>query len=716
VPRFWSSTVGLPGPPGPPGAGDGVGAQTLDQVCNLGNTTDQDLKFQDGYINHDGPDEDSYLYFFDAQVATGAYLKWLDASIRFVFSHEVRVGGHIFADGNIGINTDASDVDAILTFYKPSSGSETLQWDKTSGQFEFSAPLSMESNKIVALADPTDPQDAVTKGYMDTISGVATQDLDGVCDIGSTTDQIIRAAQLRSSADIFVNYSDPAEHEANADGNIYFFHDEDPTFAWMGWDNSDQRFEMSEAFYVGGNIWGSDVHANGSLYTNYSGTECSGEVFFYTNGDMRGAFLQWDEPNTRFKFSNTLIISGDLEVAQDIYVQVDGPEGDSYIYFYENGSSTGAYLQWDEPETRFKLSHKLAVLGDLQVGANVYVRAGGPEGDSYVYFYNDGDAMSGWLKWSNAYDRIECSHEFVAWGNLKTVGDMYFNAGGPEGDGAFYFYEAGGSQGAYVKWQDSTARFLVSHQMRVGGHVFADRNIGVNTSASDNDAVIVFYKPSSGAEYLKWDKTQTRFELTDTLSMETHKIVNVVDPTANQDAATKKYVDDNIGTRSGPILIMDAMWLDDDSGAPLTSLLSGTYPALHDGDKISEAAYVFDSPWSIGIDLGVTRDVARIKLFDDPADQNHPADSGAGWGGIFAGGNYDSLKIYTADVNGAWTLRETIDPAPRLPGGSGRPCTMDIALSGTYSCRFVKLYCDLGGLCAVNGGPIGVAEIEAHYD
>ena len=31
------------------------------------------------------------------------------------------------------------------------------------------------------------------------------------------------------------------------------------------------------------------------------------------------------------------------------------------------------------------------------------------------------------------------------------------------------------------------------------------------------------------------------------LDMNTHKIVGVVDPTSNQEAATKKYVDDNAG-------------------------------------------------------------------------------------------------------------------------------------------------------------------------
>jgi len=241
------------------------------------------------------------------------------------------------------------------------------------------------------------------------------------------------------------------------------------------------------------------------------------------------------------------------------------------------------------------------------------------------------------------------------------------------------------------------------------------RNLALNSTASDNNAVIVFSKPTTGAEYLSWDKTSNQFEFTNTLSMETHKIVNVTDPTDDQDAATKKYVDDSAGGATGPILITRAMWLDDDSGNPLTSRLSGTFPELHDGDVRTEVKYSV-SKWSVGVDLGVTRNVARVKLFDDPEDQNHPADTGAGWGGIYAGGNYDSLQIYTADMNGAWTLRETVHPVPRLPTGHGNPCTIDIALSGIYSCRFIKLYCHLGELSAINGGAIGVAEIECHYD
>ena len=43
------------------------------------------------------------------------------------------------------------------------------------------------------------------------------------------------------------------------------------------------------------------------------------------------------------------------------------------------------------------------------------------------------------------------------------------------------------------------------------------------------------------------------------LDLNSHKIVNVTDPTSNQDVATKKYVDDNaggvtVGTSSNPTL------------------------------------------------------------------------------------------------------------------------------------------------------------------
>ena len=61
---------------------------------------------------------------------------------------------------------------------------------------------------------------------------------------------------------------------------------------------------------------------------------------------------------------------------------------------------------------------------------------------------------------------------------------------------------------------------------------------------------ITWKKLSFDDEVLRLDGTQA---MTGALNMGTQKINNVVDPALDQDAATKKYVDDNGGTPTGGI-------------------------------------------------------------------------------------------------------------------------------------------------------------------
>ena len=51
------------------------------------------------------------------------------------------------------------------------------------------------------------------------------------------------------------------------------------------------------------------------------------------------------------------------------------------------------------------------------------------------------------------------------------------------------------------------------------------------------------------------DGTETQLKTADEIDMQTKKILNVVDPTANQEAATKKYVDDNSGIFDANIIL-----------------------------------------------------------------------------------------------------------------------------------------------------------------
>lgn len=76
------------------------------------------------------------------------------------------------------------------------------------------------------------------------------------------------------------------------------------------------------------------------------------------------------------------------------------------------------------------------------------------------------------------------------------------------------------------------------------------------------------------------------------VSLASHKLTNVTDPTSNQDAATKKYVDDNAGGGGGPQTVWPVRYIDqatDDTSPPsgLTDLTSLGGPTLVDGDHVA---------------------------------------------------------------------------------------------------------------------------------
>ena len=68
-----------------------------------------------------------------------------------------------------------------------------------------------------------------------------------------------------------------------------------------------------------------------------------------------------------------------------------------------------------------------------------------------------------------------------------------------------------------------------------------------NPALKFNDTNTGFYKSGDSVRFSLNNSTKMIIDVTG-LNMNTHKIVGVVDPTANQEAATKKYVDDNIPT------------------------------------------------------------------------------------------------------------------------------------------------------------------------
>ena len=82
----------------------------------------------------------------------------------------------------------------------------------------------------------------------------------------------------------------------------------------------------------------------------------------------------------------------------------------------------------------------------------------------------------------------------------------------------------------------------------VVGDLFLWNRLFVNYNGIPGDDFIYFYSNGSvSGSYLQWDDTNSQFVFSNALDVSTHLIHNVVDPVANQDAATKKYVDDTMG-------------------------------------------------------------------------------------------------------------------------------------------------------------------------
>lgn len=99
---------------------------------------------------------------------------------------------------------------------------------------------------------------------------------------------------------------------------------------------------------------------------------------------------------------------------------------------------------------------------------------------------------------------------------------------------------------------------------------------------------------TNGTDYVRKDGTTS---MTGNLNMDSHKIINITDPTNNQDAATKKYVDDAIAGLPEPMIFKGTLG----TGGTITSLPSPAasnegyvYKVITDGTYASQVAKIGD--------------------------------------------------------------------------------------------------------------------------
>jgi hypothetical protein len=179
-----------------------------------------------------------------------------------------------------------------------------------------------------------------------------------------------------------------------------------------------------------------------------------------TADEITGTFIEGTSSVTGYNlFSN-----------QGVFLNHDGPDGDAYILFYEDGSNIGESLKWNNAKDRFEFSDRLRILDNIIVGTagNVAYNAMG----GY-------DPSSGWITYRGDLfvdDDVEIE------GKLSLSKRLYMEgatSSGKDGDQTIYFYEGGSRIGEYFRWDDSKHAFAISDALHYsGGGDFEIRNRG----------------------------------------------------------------------------------------------------------------------------------------------------------------------------------------------------------------------------------------------
>lgn len=284
---------------------------------------------------------------------------------------------------------------------------------------------------------------------IDVITGIAVGGMDGI----TTANADLRYLKLDAS-------NDPITASLGIDGNLslnqlgpdadaylYFYEDASETGESLKWDNANDRFvfsdevlalkfmvETSDCYLTRGGGGVLEYHSSNATYAHrfYANAVTPATIALFDNapsyvyitgtGNVRCTGIFDNDGTGDNDFEGTLLLGGSYIKLND-----DGPDGDSFLYFYEDSSATGEYLKWDNADDRFEMADDLFLDGGALVAQtvsshiDVYVNFDGADGNSFLYFYEDSSATGEYLAWNDSEDYFVLSDDLRVTGNVRTA-------------------------------------------------------------------------------------------------------------------------------------------------------------------------------------------------------------------------------------------------------------------------------------------------------
>lgn len=214
-----------------------------------------------------------------------------------------------------------------------------------------------------------------------------------------------------------------------------------------------QTFDPAE--WYGGTIY--DKSPSGYNSISITGVTPSSAVPFADRGlkfkksDNTYSTVRWDALRDHLEFRDDVYVKGvlsgeiiesdnDILAHSGVYINSNGPEGTSYLYFYNSGSPTGAYLRFREDGlNRFELSHNfyanaMGVTGNMiSDHGDMFIRGAGGAYWDYGYLYFLEGAKQASIKFEHTPDhRFEFDHNLMSTGEISgqyIYSSKYINLG-----------------------------------------------------------------------------------------------------------------------------------------------------------------------------------------------------------------------------------------------------------------------------------------------